>query len=88
MQLNNLDTQPYILVECESKRIGNIYLPDCLYQAMQTGIHILLYTDIETRVSRLIAEYTDLDEPNTNAIMMSLKALSKRFSAKKWMNYY
>lgn len=83
MQLNNLDTQPYILVECESKRIGNIYLPDCLYQAMQTGIHILLYTDIETRVSRLIAEYTDLDEPNTNAIMMSLKALSKRFSAKK-----
>lgn len=83
MELNKLNTQPYIVVECESKRIGNIYLPNCLYQAMQSGTQILLHTDIETRISRLIAEYTDLDETNTNEIIMSLKALSKRFSAKK-----
>ena len=82
-ELNNLNDQPYIVVECESKRIGNVYLPDCLYQAMQSGTQILLHTDIETRISRLIAEYTNLDETNTNAITVSLKALSKRFSAKK-----
>lgn len=83
MELNKLNDQPYIVVECESKRIGNIYLPDCLYQAMQKGTQILLHTDIETRISRLIAEYTDLNETNTNAIIMSLKALSKRFSERK-----
>lgn len=82
-ELNKLNNQPYIVVECESKRIGNIYLPDCLYKAMQTGIQILLCTDIETRISRLIAEYTNLNEMNTNEIIMSLKALNKRFSAKK-----
>ena len=83
MALDNLNAQPYIIVECESKRIGNVYLPDCLYQAMQIGIQILVTTDIETRISRLIDEYTDLDETNTNEIMTSLKALSKRFGTKK-----
>ena len=83
MELVHLNTEPYIIVECESKRIGNVYLPDCLYQAMQTGIHILVNTDMETRISRLIAEYTDLDETTTKQIISSLKALSKRIGIKK-----
>jgi len=82
-ELIRLNTQPYIIVECESKRIGNVYLPECLYQAMQTGIQILLTTDIETRISRLIAEYMDLNKTNTNEIISSLTALSKRFSTNK-----
>jgi len=83
MELIHLNTQPYIIVECESKRIGNVYVPNCLYQAMQTGIQILVNTDIETRISRLIGEYTDLDKTNNNEIMTSLIALSKKFGAKK-----
>ena len=83
MKLNNLNKQPYIIVECESKRIGNVYLPDCLYQAMQTGTRILVNTDIEIRISRLIDEYTNLAEANTNEIITSLKALNKRFGTKK-----
>ena len=82
-ELTHLNTQPYIVVECESKRIGNVYLPDCLYQAMQEGIHIFVSTDIETRISRLIAEYTDLNETNTKEILTSIKALSKRLGTKK-----
>lgn len=81
--LDDFAGSPYIVVECESKRIGNVYLPDCLYQAMNEGIKILVNADVETRISRLIDEYTDLNEKNTNDIIASIKALSKRFSIKK-----
>ena len=74
---------PYIVVECESKRIGNVYLPDCLYQAMKTGIKILVNADIEVRISRLIEEYTDLTEENKDEIIKSITALRKGFGAKK-----
>lgn len=81
--LKELTEAPYIVVECESKRIGNVYLPECLYQGMKEGIKILVHADIETRISRLIDEYTDLDEENSNAIILSIKALTKKFGAKK-----
>lgn len=82
-ELEHLNEQPYIIVECESKRIGNVYLPECLYQAMHAGLQILVHTDIEIRISRLIAEYTDFNETHSAEIVMSLKALTKRFGAKK-----
>ncbi len=81
--LDNFATAPYIVVECESKRIGNVYVPDCLYQAMNMGIKILVTADMETRISRLIDEYTDLNEENIHEIMLSIKTLTKRFGAKK-----
>ena len=82
-ELDTLNNQPYIIVECESKRIGNIYLPDCLCQGMGKGIQILVVTDIETRISRLINEYPHVDKTNTNEIITSLKSLTKRLSVKK-----
>jgi tRNA 2-selenouridine synthase len=83
LELQHLNEQPYIVVECESKRIGNVYLPECLYQAMHTGVQILVHTDIEIRISRLIAEYTDFKEIHSQEIITSLKALTKRFGPKK-----
>lgn len=83
MELENLNEQPYIIVECESKRIGNVYLPECLHQAMQHGLQILVHTDIEIRISRLIAEYTDLNKTHAPEILMSLKALTKRLGKAK-----
>jgi len=83
MALNTFNTEPYIVLECESKRIGNIYLPDCLYQAMSIGTKILIYADMETRITRLITEYRDLNEENSKEIILSMKALSKRFGTKK-----
>lgn len=83
MALYSFNTEPYIVLECESKRIGNIYLPDCLYQAMSKGINVLLYADLDTRITRLIAEYQDLNAENNNEIILCMKALSKRFGSKK-----
>ncbi len=83
MELENLNDQPYIIVECESKRIGNVYLPECLYKKMQTGLEIFVHTDIEIRISRLIVEYTDLNTTHSEEIIKSLKTLTKRFGAEK-----
>lgn len=46
-----------IIVEAESKRIGNIYLPECIMQSMQQGKHILLSASLQTRVQRILEEY-------------------------------
>jgi len=82
-ELQSLNDQPYIIVECESKRIGNVYIPDVLYKAMQTGKRILVYANIEVRISRLIEEYTDLYNQNSDAIMASIRVLHKRIGMKK-----
>lgn len=59
-ELATLREFPYIIVECESKRIGRVTLPACLYTAMQEGIQILHYDSLGNRVQRLIKEYTSV----------------------------
>lgn len=81
--LKELEHNPYVIVECESKRIGNVYVPDVLYQAMQRGPRILLRADIEIRITRLIEEYTDLYDHNRAAIEASIEALRPRLGKRK-----
>lgn len=85
-ELERLNNQPYIVVECESKRIGNVYLPDCLFNAMKQGKKLLVFTDVETRVDRLIEEYLDTYTDNTDAIASSIESLRKRLGNKKTDN--
>ncbi len=47
----------WIVVECESKRIGRVTLPNSLHQAMKLGRQILTYDTLENRVRRLVEEY-------------------------------
>ncbi|MDT8901364.1 tRNA 2-selenouridine(34) synthase MnmH [Anaeroselena agilis] len=82
-ELNRYKDAPYILVECESKRIGNVYLPDVLFAAMKKGPKILAFADIETRVTRLIDEYLDVYNHRREEIIASIQALRKRLGAAK-----
>lgn len=82
-QLEALNNQPYFVVECESKRVGNVYLPGVLYEAMQKGPKILLQADIETRITRLIEEYTGIYQQNQQAIESSIETLRNRLGQKK-----
>ncbi|MGI6119923.1 MAG: tRNA 2-selenouridine(34) synthase MnmH [Desulfosporosinus sp.] len=59
-ELVSLSKNSYIIVECESKRIGKIFLPNNFYAAMQKGIQILQYDSLENRVQRLLKEYTSV----------------------------
>ncbi len=48
----------WIVVECESKRIGRVTLPNSLHQGMERGKQILVFDTVENRVQRLVQEYT------------------------------
>ena len=82
-QLQELNNEPCLAVECESKRIGNVYVPEVLYRAMQQGPRILLQADIEIRITRLIEEYTGIYQNNKEAIGNSIEALRKRLGQRK-----
>lgn len=82
-ELQKLQDAPYIIVECESKRVGNVYLPDVLYDAMQKGKEILVYADIEARITRLIGEYASFFEHNKEELKTSIQSLKKRLGNTK-----
>ena len=75
-ELGFLSKFSYIIVECESKRIGRVTLPTSFYTAMQEGTQILHYDSLENRVQRLLKEYTSV--PNAlQEIGIALERLIK-----------
>ncbi|MDN5299304.1 MAG: tRNA 2-selenouridine synthase [Clostridiales bacterium] len=47
----------YAFVESESKRIGSIYVPPKLFEAIRSGEHIMVQRNLENRIKALIDEY-------------------------------
>jgi tRNA 2-selenouridine synthase len=82
-RLEELQTEPYFIVECESNRIGNVYIPKTLYQRMQSGKKILVHASVSTRVQRLIAEYSNNDSIDKAKIQQGIQAISKNLGKKK-----
>lgn len=81
-ELKHFQGWPYVIVECESKRIGRVTLPQEFFQAMQEGIQILVYDDLSRRVRRLRDEYTS--EPEAFAeIQQALQRLVKTLGHEK-----
>ena len=46
-----------IIIEGESKRIGNIYLPSAITNKMETGIHLCVETPMGLRVTNILDDY-------------------------------
>jgi len=81
--LEKYQQESYIIVEAESKRIGNVYLPDCLYKAMQAGLHVLVTASKETRINRLLEEYLQEGGIPSTVIIQSLETLQTRLGKAK-----
>lgn len=81
-ELISLSNFPYIIVECESKRIGGATIPTNLYTAMQEGIQILQYNSLENRVQRLLKEYATIPDA-VSEIKIALERLIKRLGHAK-----
>lgn len=85
-ELRGLAGFPFIIVECESKRIGRITLPAKFFAAMQCGTQVLIYDTIGNRVKRLVNEYTSV--PNAiPEIKVALERLIKNLGHKKVEEY-
>lgn len=75
-----------VFIEGESKRIGNIIIPEFLYKKMEQGVHILVDADIEYRCKIIINEYTKTENSKED-ILKSLDMLSKYISYKNIDRY-
>jgi len=82
-ELYRFKESPYIILECESKKIGNIYLPDTLFTAMRGAHRILLSAPIEIRVKRLCGEYCSKEALLDPLIEDRIKALLPKLGRQK-----
>ncbi|WP_410208204.1 tRNA 2-selenouridine(34) synthase MnmH [Fusobacterium sp.] len=74
----------YIVVESESKRIGNVYIPESVYQSMTDGIHLYIDTDIKNRIDILMEDYAHVP---LNEIKKCIMKVSRYVSKEKTANY-
>lgn len=73
-QLESLKNEKFILIEGESRKIGNLHLPSALYNKMKNSPGILVTASIDERVDIILNEYkAALDDPEIYGIVKSLK---------------
>ncbi len=84
-ELDRLSGSEYLFIEGEGRRIGNIYLPPFLGDAMDEGFQILLDASLETRVDRIIETYIPDAIPADlyRGLKTALETLRKRLGDKK-----
>lgn len=67
----------FYFVESESKRIGNVFVPDPLMEAIRTGIHIDVQTSPDIRVENLYRYYVEKGG-GLESLLQPLNRLRKR----------
>lgn len=80
-RLEQLKEEKYILVEGESKRIGNMFIPEFFYNAMESGIKVKITRTIEKRAQAAAAEYCDTEEKQEEMRRIT-KCIRQRMSNK------
>ncbi len=74
----------YLFIESESKRIGGVCLPNDIYDKMtKEGYHILLKSNMENRIKRLVHQYVRFNDKEDGIIIDSLEKLRKRLGNEK-----
>ena len=61
-KLTKLNKEKYIIIEGESRRIGDLIIPTFLFKEMNKGINVLVNRSVEKRVEEVIDEYFDNEE--------------------------
>lgn len=75
---------PYLLVEGESKKIGQVFLPEFLYNGIREGKRIKVEASLPVRVERILREYTGYEEAVLAYAVGAVEKLTKRFG-KRWV---
>lgn len=80
---------PWILIEGESRKIGNLHLPDVLHAAMKAAPAIYLDTPIERRVEIIYDEYHSFcDDENIPRIVEGLTVKLGQKTIEKLLGFY
>ena len=74
-------TRP-VFIEGESRKVGKVFIPQSLAEAMKYGTLVLLQASFDTRIRRIVEEYKICDEQTflqTDSILQSMqKVLGKK----------
>ncbi|MDP4091336.1 MAG: tRNA 2-selenouridine(34) synthase MnmH [Bacillota bacterium] len=71
-----------VIVEGESKRIGNVIVPDYIFKSMEKGIHVLVEGSMEYRKNIIITEYTRYGSSKSE-ILEGLECLKRYISSER-----
>ena len=84
-ELDRHNDKPYLFIEGEGQRIGTVYLPHFLVNAMKQGEHFLLTAPLATRVKRILETYIQapLSDETCRQLLHSLKSLERRLGKRK-----
>ena len=74
----------YVLIESESKRIGDIYLPEVIHDSILTGCHIMIDTSMENRVKIIMEDYSGATKEELKSC---LEKVGKYISKERYENY-
>lgn len=70
-----LSTKSHLFIEGESRKIGNIFIPDSLFNVMRQGTMVLLTASLETRIERIIEDYVSESENTFHQLETALQSL-------------
>ncbi len=84
-QLEKIQHFPYVVIEKEGNKMGPLFLPQFLVNAMEEGIHILLKSSPEVRARRIVEEYVGgkLTEREKEEFRQGIEQLTPRLGKKR-----
>jgi len=68
----------FFVVECESRRVGNLLVPPLVMEFIRKGYRVLLYTSLENRVRRIREVYTIGPDNNKEELQQATASLVKK----------
>ncbi|RJQ30579.1 MAG: tRNA 2-selenouridine(34) synthase MnmH [Peptococcaceae bacterium] len=81
--LMNAQNEGVFIVECESRRIGNLLVPKAVMASMQEGYRILLYSSLPDRIRRIREIYAAGPGGSIAELQKATASLEKRLGRTK-----
>ena len=69
----NSKKENLLLIESESKKLGNLIIPSSLYNAYQNSKKILLISSFDVRVERIVGMYKNINESQFLSSLLKIK---------------
>ncbi|MBU1566883.1 MAG: tRNA 2-selenouridine(34) synthase MnmH [Proteobacteria bacterium] len=81
-KITTLGEEPYF-IEGESRKIGRVFIPKPLAQAMKHAVLVNIHCSLETRIARIIEDYPVADEEMQQQIESILRSLKQKMGVEQ-----
>lgn len=81
-EFRKIHSEKYIIIEGESHRIGNVFIPHTFFEHMKKGIFVSVVASIETRIQNIIDSYF-INEDSLREIIALTSRLTKYLGKKR-----